>query len=76
MRQSAQRGGQIRGQLEGDVFHIKDDDRVNIDVRLTGATIPHNASCTVTVNVLSNISGSYTNSIAAASVSTRPARSE
>lgn len=32
------RGGQVRGQLEGDLFHIKDDDRVNIDVRLTGAT--------------------------------------
>jgi len=39
-------------------------------IRLSGATIPANASCRVTVNVLSNISGSYTNSIAAGAVST------
>lgn len=39
-------------------------------VRLAGATIPANSFCTVTVNVLSNISGSYTNTIAASSVTT------
>jgi hypothetical protein len=31
-------GGQVRGQLEGDLFHLKDDDRLNIDVRLNGAS--------------------------------------
>ena len=39
-------------------------------VRLTGATIPAAGFCTVTVNVLSNISASYTNSIAAGAVTT------
>ncbi|MDP2029226.1 MAG: SdrD B-like domain-containing protein [Thiobacillus sp.] len=37
-------------------------------VRLNGATIPANGACTVTVDVLSNISGSYTNTLAAGSV--------
>jgi iron complex outermembrane receptor protein len=31
-------GGQVRGQGEGDLFHLKDDDRLNIDVRLNGAS--------------------------------------
>ena len=39
-------------------------------VRLSGATIPANGFCTVLVQVLSNIPGSYTNSIGAGSVST------
>lgn len=39
-------------------------------VRLTGATIAANGFCTVTVDVLSNISGSYTNTIAASGVTT------
>jgi uncharacterized repeat protein (TIGR01451 family) len=38
--------------------------------RLSGATIPASGSCTVSVDVLSNVSGSYTNTIAAAAVST------
>ena len=37
-------------------------------VRLSGATVPANGNCTVTVNVLSNISGSYTNTLATGSV--------
>jgi uncharacterized repeat protein (TIGR01451 family) len=37
-------------------------------IRLTGATIPANGSCTVTVNVLSNVLGTYTNTLAANSV--------
>lgn len=37
---------------------------------LTGATLPANGTCTVSVNVLSNISGSYTNTIAASAVGT------
>lgn len=41
-----------------------------ITVTLTGATIPASGSCTVTVNVLSNIPGTYLNEIAAGSVST------
>jgi uncharacterized repeat protein (TIGR01451 family) len=40
------------------------------NVKLTGATIPANGFCTVTVNVLSNISGSYDNTIAAGAVTT------
>jgi len=39
-------------------------------VRLTGAPIPASSSCTVTVNVLSNISGSYVNTIPAGGVTT------
>ncbi|MBU1425785.1 MAG: DUF11 domain-containing protein [Gammaproteobacteria bacterium] len=39
-------------------------------VRLSGATIPATGFCTVTVNVLSNISASYTNTIAAGAVTT------
>lgn len=39
-------------------------------VRLAGGTIPASGSCTVTVNVLSNISGSYTNTIPAGGVTT------
>lgn len=39
-------------------------------IRLSGATIPAGGSCTVTVNVLSNISGTYTNTIAAGGVAT------
>jgi large repetitive protein len=39
-------------------------------IRLTGATIPAAGFCTLTVNVLSNISGTYTNTISAASVTT------
>jgi len=38
--------------------------------RLTGATIPSASFCTVTVDVLSNISGSYINTIAANDVTT------
>jgi hypothetical protein len=32
------RGGQVRGQAEGDLFHLKDENRLNIDLRLTGAS--------------------------------------
>lgn len=39
-------------------------------VRLAGGTIPAIGSCTVTVDVLSNISGSYTNTIPADGVTT------
>lgn len=39
-------------------------------VRLTGATIPVSSFCTVTVSVLSNISGSYVNTIPAGGVTT------
>ncbi len=39
-------------------------------IRLSGATIPAAGACTVSVDVLSNISGSYTNTLAAGSVST------
>lgn len=39
-------------------------------VRLSGATIPANGNCVVTVSVLSNVSGSYTNSIPAGGVTT------
>jgi large repetitive protein len=39
-------------------------------IRLSGATIPASSYCTLTVDVLSNISGSYTNTIAAGSMST------
>lgn len=39
-------------------------------IRLSGATIPAGSYCTVTVDVLSNISGSYTNTIAAGAVTT------
>ncbi|MEO8386904.1 SdrD B-like domain-containing protein [Polaromonas sp.] len=39
-------------------------------VRLTGATLAANGFCTVTVNVLSNISGVYTNTIPNGSIAT------
>lgn len=39
-------------------------------VRLTGATLAANASCNVVVDVLSNISGTYTNTIASGAVTT------
>ena len=39
-------------------------------IRLSGATIPASGTCTVTVDVLSNISGSYTNTIAGGAVTT------
>ncbi|TXI79019.1 MAG: DUF11 domain-containing protein [Dechloromonas sp.] len=39
-------------------------------VRLSGATIPANGNCSVTVSVLSNSSGAYTNTIAAGGVTT------
>ncbi|WP_431099031.1 SdrD B-like domain-containing protein [Polaromonas aquatica] len=39
-------------------------------VRLTGATLAANGFCTVTVNVLSNISGVYTNTIPTGSITT------
>lgn len=39
-------------------------------VRLSGATIPANGSCTVSVDLLSNISGTYTNTIPAAAITT------
>ncbi|MBN9412008.1 MAG: DUF11 domain-containing protein [Burkholderiales bacterium] len=39
-------------------------------VRLAGATLAANASCVVNVNVLSNISGTYTNTIPAGGVTT------
>ena len=32
------RGGQVRGQAEGDLFNLKDENRLNLDLRLTGAT--------------------------------------
>ena len=37
-------------------------------VRLTGGTLAANGSCTITVKVLSNIAGSYTNTLVAGSV--------
>lgn len=40
-----------------------------LSVQLTGATVPANGACTLSVNVLSNISGSYVNQIAAGAVS-------
>ena len=39
-------------------------------VRLTGATVPAGASCTLTVNVLSNTPGRYTNTIPSGGVTT------
>lgn len=39
-------------------------------VRLSGGTIPANSYCTVTVSVLSNSSGTYTDTLATAAVST------
>lgn len=39
-------------------------------VRLSGASIAATSSCTVTVNVLSNVSGTYTNTIPAGAVTT------
>ena len=39
-------------------------------IRFSGATIPAGGSCTLSVNVLSNVSGSYTNTIAAGSITT------
>ena len=39
-------------------------------IRLTGATVPASGSCVVTVDVLSNISGVYTNTIPAGAVTT------
>ncbi|MFC7289644.1 SdrD B-like domain-containing protein [Herminiimonas glaciei] len=39
-------------------------------IRLSGATIAAGSACTVTVNVLSNISGTYTNQIPAGAVTT------
>lgn len=39
-------------------------------IRLSGATIAATSSCTVTVNVLSNVSGTYTNLIPAGAVTT------
>lgn len=39
-------------------------------VRLTGATLAANSVCTVTVNVLSNTPGTYTNTLAAGAVTT------
>ncbi|TVQ82235.1 MAG: DUF11 domain-containing protein [Micavibrio sp.] len=39
-------------------------------IGLSGATIPASGSCTVSVNVLSNISGSYTNTIPAGALTT------
>lgn len=39
-------------------------------IRLTGATVPAGGACTVTVDVLSNLSGSYDNTLAAGAVST------
>ncbi|MBK7898669.1 MAG: DUF11 domain-containing protein [Betaproteobacteria bacterium] len=39
-------------------------------IRLAGATVPAAGFCTVTVDVLSNISGTYTNTLAAGSVTT------
>jgi uncharacterized repeat protein (TIGR01451 family) len=39
-------------------------------LRLTGATIPASGFCTVSVDVLSNTSGTYTNTIAASAVTT------
>ena len=40
------------------------------EIRLAGATIPATGFCTVTVNVLSNIPGLYTNTVAAGGVTT------
>ncbi len=37
-------------------------------IRLSGATVPAGGSCTVTVDVLSNVSGEYTNNIPAGAV--------
>lgn len=39
-------------------------------IRLSGATIPATGFCTVTVNVLSNIAGTYTNQIASGALTT------
>jgi uncharacterized repeat protein (TIGR01451 family) len=39
-------------------------------LRLSGATIPANGACTVSVNVLSNVPGIYTNTIPSGAVST------
>ncbi|HMK44253.1 MAG TPA: SdrD B-like domain-containing protein, partial [Dissulfurispiraceae bacterium] len=39
-------------------------------IRLSGATVPASGSCAITVDVLSNISGVYTNTIPAGSVTT------
>ncbi|MBI1214672.1 MAG: DUF11 domain-containing protein [Alphaproteobacteria bacterium] len=39
-------------------------------ISLTGATIPASGSCTVTVNVLSNVSATYTNTIPASALTT------
>jgi len=39
-------------------------------IRLTGATIPATGFCTVTVNVLSNIAGTYTNQISSGALTT------
>ena len=39
-------------------------------IRVTGATLPVNDSCTVTVNVVSNISGTYTDASPAGAVTT------
>ncbi len=43
---------------------------VGTTFRLTGATIPANGACTVSVNVLSNTPGTYTNTIGAGGVTT------
>ena len=45
------------------------------NVALTGATIPANGSCTVSVNVTSSVAASYTNSLAIAAVTTANAGS-
>jgi uncharacterized repeat protein (TIGR01451 family) len=37
----------------------------DVGIRLTGATIPANSNCAVTVNVTASVQGSYTNTIAA-----------
>lgn len=39
-------------------------------VRITGATIPANGNCNLTVNVLSNVSGTYTNVVDAGNITT------
>lgn len=39
-------------------------------IRVSGATVPAGSFCTVTVDVLSNVSGSYTNTLSASAVST------
>ncbi len=41
-----------------------------LTLRLTGATIPANGSCTVSVDVLSNIAGTYDNQIASGALTT------